>query len=330
MSVPAIFEHTDRAAARTPLAVSTKNAMQSVRDHDDEEMRLAGTPAKASHRRSFTDGHGDGHGLTKARAEDKSAALLSSPAILSFARKITPPALSAKPRKSTSLFGNSPSSDARKKKRDEDADSRHDHGGPRSGVSLTPRNDSDGSLFSDTSRPSAHGKGTICEPAVQDGAAELPWGTEGGSGVTGMDCFTSPTRAPREASRGGDGGGEEGELFAGYNHQRVTPQRNLGGLFASPVAARRGLGCDGAPVTPKTIKNMFTAMGGARQDRSDDDEASGLTGSATGDSGGGGVCGGIVVLDPQLEPLQSPERKQSGEQMTKPSDIGSDHPALVL
>eukprot|EP00752_Nemacystus_decipiens_P007247 g6488.t1 len=120
------------------------------------------------------------------------------PGPFSFSRSKQPPAISSKPRSSrkvSSLF----SSDTG------DAASSNDAAGAATSASKRE--------LGDESKITG---GLLC--AVRDHAASPPSNNSGGaSGGTG---FTSPIRACRES---------------GATSSRFTPQRNLGGLFASPL-----------------------------------------------------------------------------------------------
>lgn len=184
----------------------------------DTTARMAGTPAKAN--RNAADGDADSAHVSTPSADK--AMLLSSPAAFSFARKHPPP-LSSKPRKATSLFRH-PASEAGKKGNDykNGASSPVTHEGTVSKSGADGDASSSGAAFAVAAEQDG-------EARTHGAASALSWdgrssggggGGEGsGSGSGGVACFGSPARPPRE----------------NVTSFRFTPQRNLNGLFASPV-----------------------------------------------------------------------------------------------
>lgn len=169
-------------------------------------MDLASTPAKASR---FEGGNDDDNTkkIVSTPSASSSAMLLSSPAApdTSFPRK-NPPTLSTKARKKKmSLFG--------RNYHDDDSDD-----GPKG-------------CFAERGGSVTMSEGFRQEAAQQlDGSGNdaSPW-NETGDGVGGVGVgvgdsaysFSSPARPPRETGL--------------FSSDRMTPQRNLGGLFASPA-----------------------------------------------------------------------------------------------
>ena len=202
------------AHSRRRTADDTPSAMDP---QADTAARLAGTPAKAN--RNAADGDAEAAHVSTPSADK--AMLLSSAAAFSLMRKHPPP-LSSKPRKATSLFRH-PASEAGKKGNDyEDGASLpvpHDGTESRGGA------DGDASSAGVVAAAASEQDG---EARTHGAAPALSWdarsgggggGSGSGSGSGGVACFGSPARPPRE----------------NYTSFRFTPQRNLNGLFASPV-----------------------------------------------------------------------------------------------
>lgn len=180
----------------------------------DTAARIAGTPAKEDH--NAVDGDAEAAHVSTPSADK--AMLLSSPAAFSFPRK-HPPALSSKPRKATSLFRH-PASEAGKKGNDykDGASSPVTHEGTAS------KDGADGDASSLAAAAEQDGEartqGAASAQSRDGRSGGRGGGGEGsGSGSGGVVCFGSPTRPPRES----------------VTSFRFTPQRNLNGLFASPV-----------------------------------------------------------------------------------------------
>lgn len=187
--------------------------------------RLAGTPAKVV--RSDEDGVADAAAAAHVStpSADK-AMLLSSPAAFSFPRKHPPP-LSSKPRKATSLFRH-PASEAGKKGNDYKTDVsssplRHEDGASKPGLgdsssagsAATSGHHTTADLDQEDGEARTHGVG----PTLWSGGSGEDGGSGSGSGSGVGACFGSPARPPKE----------------NITSFRFTPQRNLNGLFASPV-----------------------------------------------------------------------------------------------
>lgn len=167
----------------------------------DTAMALASTPAKASR---FGINDDDNTKKMASTPSASSAMLLSSPTApdTSFPRK-TPPALSTKARKKKmSLFGSNFHGD-------------DSYDGPKDcfaerGSSVTM---SEG--FKQEATPQLEGSGNA---SPWQGAGDAVGGVGDGDSAY---SFSSPARPPRETSL--------------FSSDRMTPQRNLVGLFASPV-----------------------------------------------------------------------------------------------
>ncbi|CAM9798049.1 unnamed protein product, partial [Laminaria digitata] len=192
----------------------------------DTSARLAGTPAKATRNAADSDAETT---LASTPSADSTSAdkamLLSSPAAFSAPRKHPPP-LSSKPRKATSLFRH-PASEADKKGNDyksgasspavthEDAASK----GHAYGVASYLADASAAAATTEQDGGGARTHGAAAAPALSWDGRSGGGGEGSSSGSGGIACFGSPARPPRENP----------------TSFRFTPQRNLNGLFASPV-----------------------------------------------------------------------------------------------
>lgn len=126
------------------------------------------------------------------------------PAAFSFARQKHPPAISSKPRSSrkvSSLFSGESGETA----------------GPSDAAAAAATADAAAKKWVSDNNGIVPAGGSLCSEGDQ---AASPQSSSGGGGGGGAG-FTSPVRASQES---------------GATSSRFTPQRNLGGLFASPLA----------------------------------------------------------------------------------------------
>lgn len=225
MLLPAIFFSEPRRLTATFTSryhgtrhCDTRQTPSVMDPQADSTARMAGTPAKAN--RNAADGDAESAHVSTPSADK--AMLLSSPAAFSFARK-HPPALSSKPRKATSLFRH-PASEAGKKGNEykNGASSPVTHEGTVSKSGADGDASSSGTAFAVAAEQDGGARTHGAASALSwDGRSSGSGGAgEGsGSGSGGVACFGSPVRPPRENA----------------SSFRFTPQRNLNGLFASPV-----------------------------------------------------------------------------------------------
>lgn len=181
------------------------------------EMALASTPSKASRPEGMSD-EDNTRKMASTPINASSAMLLSSPAApdtTSFPRK-NPPALSTKARKKKmSLFGGG-GGDSHDD--DDSYDSPKGYFAERGSSSVTL---SDGFTQEERQVEGSANASSLWRPRTGGDT------TVGRVGLGDAACsFTSPARPPRETSL--------------FSNDRITPQRNLGGLFASPVPPQVG------------------------------------------------------------------------------------------
>lgn len=200
--------------------VGRQQAVLPMESQADFEMRQAATPSKSTREGANSTGYEDGvstPGPVVAMMD------ISSPDPGATSRKHAgqPPAISSKPRvsrKVSSLFG--------KEKGDEVAGSKESSAGKRGG---------------DGGRVAAVAGGDSFFVAGRPPSREVPsGGIGGGGGNSGAGGFTSPVRGSTES---------------GAASSRFTPQRNLGGLFASPPPRKEQDGSDVSAVIPLLLRS---------------------------------------------------------------------------
>lgn len=190
---------------------------------DVDSSRLAHTPAKAAHEEY------EYASSQKKATNDSSTTLLRSPDQITLARK-TPPTLSIKRRKGTSLFGSHDYSRSKGLISGASTVYKKQPGassiGSKSGSNFLGDEKEDPVVGREASETTSldllvlPGIAASTTNAGATAAAESP--------VSSGCCFASPLRPPRE------------EQLSCAGADRFTPQRNLGGLFASPLPPARG------------------------------------------------------------------------------------------
>lgn len=202
--------------------MAPKKDFTNTRAAMDSQATNAATPSKAG--RESMNGAAD---LSTPGPEFGSPAMMDvsspDPAPFSFARQKHPPAISSKPRSSrkvSSLFSSDTGEAAGSSDAAGAADASKKGLGDES--SMTPAG------------------GSLCAGGEQ--AASPATDSGGGSGGAG---FTSPVRASREP---------------GATNSRFTPQRNLGGLFASPLPPPPPTTNDEEGVTASSPRGLTAAL----------------------------------------------------------------------